>query len=124
MDRASKFTILLHVPGPRYSAEAVADSLVAALEQLPPRLRRSLTWDQGSEIALHAGVSRALGMPVFFFAPAEVLGWHIGPVGPGAPAIGALYPYANDSGVVRSQAIYDPARLKPTDSALGALGPS
>jgi transposase, IS30 family len=69
VDRASRFTILLHVPGPRYTAEAVADSLVAALEQLPARLRRSLTWDQGSEMALHAGITRALGMPVFFCDP-------------------------------------------------------
>jgi transposase, IS30 family len=68
-DRASRFTILLHVPGPRYTAEAVASSLVAALEQLPARLRRSLTRDQGSEMALHAGVSRALGMPVFSCDP-------------------------------------------------------
>ena len=58
VDRASRFTILLHVPGPRYTAEAVADSLVAALEQLPAQLRRPLTWDQGSEMALHAGIER------------------------------------------------------------------
>ncbi len=69
VDRASRFTILLHVPGPRYTAGAVADSLVAALEQLPAQLRRSLTWDQGSEMALHAGITRALGMPVFFCDP-------------------------------------------------------
>ena len=58
VDRASRFTILLHVPGPRYTAEAVADSLVAALEQLPAQLRLPLTWDQGSEMALHAGIER------------------------------------------------------------------
>jgi IS30 family transposase len=69
VDRASRFTILLHVPGSRYTAGAVADSLVAALEPLPAQLRRSLTWDQGSEMALHAGISRALGMPVFFCDP-------------------------------------------------------
>jgi IS30 family transposase len=69
VDRASRFTILLHVPGPRHAAEAVADSLVTALAQLPARLRRSLTWDQGKEMALHAGISRALGMPVFFCDP-------------------------------------------------------
>ena len=69
VDRASRFTILLHVPGPRYTAEAVAGSLVAALEQLPAQLRRSLTWDQGSEMALHARITRTLGMPVFFCDP-------------------------------------------------------
>ncbi len=60
---------MLHVPGPRHTAEAVTDSLVAALEQLPAQLRRSLTWDQGKEMALHAGITRALGMPVFFCDP-------------------------------------------------------
>ncbi len=69
VDRASRFTILLHVPAPRHTAEAVADSLVAALAQLPAQLRRSLTWDQGKEMALHAHVTRALGMPVFFCDP-------------------------------------------------------
>jgi IS30 family transposase len=69
VDRASRFTILLHVPGPRHTAEAVADSVVAALARLPAQLRRSLTWDQGKEMALHAGISQALGMPVFFCDP-------------------------------------------------------
>jgi IS30 family transposase len=69
VDRASRFTILLHVPGPRHTAEAVTASLVAALAQLPAHLRRSLTWDQGKEMALHADITRALGMPVFFCDP-------------------------------------------------------
>jgi len=69
VDRASRFTILLHVPGPRHTAEAVAASLVAALVQLPAQLRRSLTWDQGKEMALHARITRALGMPVYFCDP-------------------------------------------------------
>ena len=60
---------MLHVPGPRHTAEAVTDSLMAALAVLPAQLRRSLTWDQGKEMALHAGITRALGMPVFFCDP-------------------------------------------------------
>jgi transposase, IS30 family len=69
VDRASRFTILLHVPGPRHTTETVTDSLIAALGQLPARLRQSLTWDQGKEMALHACITRALGMPVFFCDP-------------------------------------------------------
>jgi IS30 family transposase len=65
VDRASRFTILLHLPG-RHTAEAVRDALTAALPVLPPQLRRSLTWDQGKEMALHAEVTAALGMPVYF----------------------------------------------------------
>jgi IS30 family transposase len=56
---------LLHLPG-RHTAEAVRDALIAAFSQLPPELRRSLTWDQGKEMALHAEISAALGMPVYF----------------------------------------------------------
>ena len=65
VDRASRYTILLHLPG-RHTAEAVRDALVAAFSRLPPRLRRSLTWDQGKEMALHAEVTAALGLPVYF----------------------------------------------------------
>jgi len=65
VDRASRFTILLHLPG-RHTAEAVRDALIAALSSLPPQLRRSLTWDQGKEMALHQEVTAALGMPVYF----------------------------------------------------------
>ena len=42
------------------------DALIAEFCQLPPQLRRSLTWDQGKEMALHAEVTAALGMPVYF----------------------------------------------------------
>ncbi|MGH3517380.1 MAG: IS30 family transposase [Haloechinothrix sp.] len=65
VERCSRFTILLHLPG-RHTAEAVRDALIAAFAQLPPERRRSLTWDQGSELALHAEIADALGMPVFF----------------------------------------------------------
>jgi len=64
VDRASRFTVLLHLPG-RHTAEAVRDALIAAFVQLPPPLRRSLTWDQGKEMALHCEVTAALGMPVY-----------------------------------------------------------
>ncbi len=65
VDRASRYTILLHLPG-RHTAEAVRDALIAASCQLPPQLRRSLTWDQGKEMALHQEITAALGMPVYF----------------------------------------------------------
>jgi transposase, IS30 family len=69
VDRASRFTILLHLPGRRHTADVVRDALVQAMAQLPAQLRRSLTWDQGKEMALHAEITRALGMPVFFCDP-------------------------------------------------------
>ncbi|WAX57644.1 IS30 family transposase [Jatrophihabitans cynanchi] len=68
VERCSRFTILLHLPE-RHTAEAVRDAIIAAFAPLPPQLRRSLTWDQGSELALHAEIAAALGMPVFFCDP-------------------------------------------------------
>jgi transposase, IS30 family len=65
VDRASRFTILLHLPG-RHTAEAVREALIAAMSSLPPQMRRSLTWDQGKEMALHREITAALGMPVYF----------------------------------------------------------
>ncbi len=56
---------MLHLPG-RHTAEAVRGTLIAAMAILPPRLRQSLTWDQGKEMALHTEISAALGMPVYF----------------------------------------------------------
>jgi IS30 family transposase len=69
VERNSRFTILLHLPGGRHTAEDVRDALVAAMAQVPAALRRSLTWDQGKELALHAEIAQALGMPVFFCEP-------------------------------------------------------
>jgi IS30 family transposase len=68
VERRSRFTILLHLPE-RHTAEAVRDAIIAAFAPLPPQLRRSLTWDQGSELALHNEIAAALGIPVFFCDP-------------------------------------------------------
>jgi IS30 family transposase len=65
VERSSRFTILLYLPGD-HGAQAVRDAVVDALSGLPAPMRRSLTWDQGSEMALHADVAAALDMPVFF----------------------------------------------------------
>jgi transposase, IS30 family len=69
VERVSRFTILLHLPSGRHTAEDVRDALVSAMGPLPAHLRRSLTWDQGSELALHADIAQTLGMPVFFCQP-------------------------------------------------------
>lgn len=66
VERSSRFTILLHLPAGRHTAEAVRDAVIEAMCGVPAHLRRSLTWDQGSEMALHADITRALAMPVFF----------------------------------------------------------
>jgi transposase, IS30 family len=65
VERASRFTILLYLPGD-HGAQAVRDAITGAMGALPAQMRRSLTWDQGSEMALHGEIARALNMPVFF----------------------------------------------------------
>ncbi len=65
VERSTRYTILLHLPG-RHTADAVRDAVIDALKDLPTQLRRSLTWDQGSEMASHAEIAAALGMPVYF----------------------------------------------------------
>jgi hypothetical protein len=65
VERASRFTLLCHLPEGRHTAEAVRDALATAFDGFPAHLRCSLTWDQGSEMALHAQIAQVLGMPVF-----------------------------------------------------------
>ncbi len=65
VERSTRYLILLHLPDSRRS-EAVRDGLVARFASLPAPLRRSLAWDQGKEMALHAEISTALDLPVFF----------------------------------------------------------
>jgi IS30 family transposase len=84
VERTSRFTMLLHLPpmpgrnGPRIKngpavtgsgAEAVRDAIAAQLGALPAQLRRSLTWDQGAEMAQHARLRLDSGLQVFFCDP-------------------------------------------------------
>jgi IS30 family transposase len=84
VERTSRFTMLLHLPpmpgrdGPRVKngpavtgsgAQAVRDAITAQLGELPAQLRRSLTWDQGAEMAQHARLRIDSGLQVFFCDP-------------------------------------------------------
>jgi IS30 family transposase len=68
VERTFRYTILLHLDG-ESRAGAVRDQLIATFGALPPRLRKSLTWDQGSEMSHHHTVAEAVGMPVYFCDP-------------------------------------------------------
>jgi IS30 family transposase len=83
VERSSRFTMLLHLPpmtdqGPRvkngpalagHGAEAVRDAIASTIVTLPEQLRRSLTWDQGTEMAQHAQLRIHTGLPVYFCDP-------------------------------------------------------
>ena len=70
VERTTRFVILLHLPGD-HGAEAVAKAIVAAMSALPTHLRRSLTWDQGVEMARHREITVETGLPVYFCDPAS-----------------------------------------------------
>ena len=68
VERHSRFVMLIELPN-GHSAPAVADALAAKITELPDQLRRSLTWDQGKEMADHARFSIDTGVPVYFCDP-------------------------------------------------------
>ena len=70
VERATRYVMLLHLPDGR-SAEDVRDALVTTVRTLPSHLARSLTWDQGSEMASHVSFTVATDVPVYFCDPAS-----------------------------------------------------
>ena len=85
VERTTRFVMLLHLlrmsghgDGPRvkngpalagHGAEAVRDAIAASILTLPEQLRRSLTWDQGAEMAEHAQLRIDAGIEVYFCDP-------------------------------------------------------
>jgi IS30 family transposase len=84
VERTTRFTMLLQLPrmdghgGPRvhngpalagHGAEAVRDAIASTITTLPQQLRRSLTWDQGAEMAQHARLRVDTGLAVYFCDP-------------------------------------------------------
>ena len=85
VERTTRFTMLLHLPGldgygkePRvhngpalagHGAEAVRDAIASSIHTLPEQLRCSLTWDQGAEMARHDQVRLETGLKIYFCDP-------------------------------------------------------
>ncbi len=84
VERSSRFTMLLHLPrmdghgrprtknGPAlagHGAEAVRDAIASSITTLPEQLRKSLTWDQGAEMAQHARLRIDTGVQIYFCDP-------------------------------------------------------
>jgi len=70
VERSTRYVVLGHLPIER-AADAVRASLVTALAGLPSGLRRTLTWDQGSEMSEHKAFAIATDMAVYFCDPAS-----------------------------------------------------
>jgi IS30 family transposase len=68
VERTTGFVMLLHLPGD-HTAATVAAAITAKIPDIPEVLCRSLTWDQGSEMALHTKITEATGLPIFFCDP-------------------------------------------------------
>src|SRR3954453_17105132 len=68
VERSPRFTILLHLPA-RHDAASVSAAMIAEMGRLPEHLRRSLTWDRGSEMADFDRIRLELKMPVYFCDP-------------------------------------------------------
>ena len=66
VERTSRFLILAPLTG--RDSLTVGDAVIAATGGLPAAIRRSLTWDCGSEMARHATIT-ATGLPVYFAHP-------------------------------------------------------
>ncbi|MFL9917763.1 IS30 family transposase [Paraburkholderia fungorum] len=85
VERTTRFTMLLHLPpmpghnsgarvknGPAlagHGAEAVRNAIAAKIAMLPEHLRKSLTWDQGAEMAQHAQLQIDTGLAIYFCDP-------------------------------------------------------
>ena len=68
VERRSRYVLLLHLPGGR-TAPHVRRALVERMVTLPDQLRRSLTWDQGKEMAEHVRFGIESGVSVYFCDP-------------------------------------------------------
>jgi IS30 family transposase len=85
VERTTRFTLLLHLPrmdghgeelriknGPAlagHGADAVRDAIATSITTLPTQLRRSLTWDQGAEMAQHTQLRINTGLDIYFCDP-------------------------------------------------------
>ena len=67
VERTTRFVVLVHMPARR--ADVAASAFAGALNAIPESLRKTLTYDQGKEMAGHAGLAEATGMRIFFADP-------------------------------------------------------
>jgi IS30 family transposase len=68
VERHSRYVILLKLPN-GHGAEAVRKAMTKRILTLPAQLRRSITWDQGKEMAEHVRFTVETGVQIYFCDP-------------------------------------------------------
>ena len=68
VERMTRFVMLLYLPED-HGALALQEAIVAKMAQLPAILRKTLTWDQGKEMANHIAIAEAAQMDIYFCDP-------------------------------------------------------
>ena len=68
VERSTGYLMLLHLPD-RHGAEDVQHAMIDVMSRLPQTLRRTLTWDQGQEMANHAAIADAAELEIYFCDP-------------------------------------------------------
>jgi transposase, IS30 family len=68
VERATRYVVLVHLPDGD-KAPQLRDAVIAACAQIPLALRKTLTWDQGREMAMHQQIETATGTQIFFCDP-------------------------------------------------------
>jgi IS30 family transposase len=67
VERTSRFVVLVHMPTRK--SDVVASAFAGALNAIPASLRKTLTYDQGKEMAQHESMAQSTGMRIFFADP-------------------------------------------------------
>tara|TARA_B100000678_G_scaffold142122_1_gene118459 strand:- start:28 stop:543 length:516 start_codon:yes stop_codon:yes gene_type:complete len=123
VERSTRLTLLLHLPDGK-SADKVEAAMREAIAALPSSLARTITWDQGAEMAKHADFTTATGIPIYFCDPHSP--WQRGSNENTNGLLRQYLPKSTDLSVVsRSEltAIQDSLNSRPRKT-LGYLTPS
>ena len=67
VERSTRFVVLVHMPTRK--ADVAASAFAGALNAIPAALRKTLTYDQGKEMAEHAKLAKTAAMSIYFADP-------------------------------------------------------
>ncbi len=69
VERTSRYTAAIALPAGRRDADTTCNALISSVAGMPAALVKTLTWDQGSEMAGHAAFTLASDVQVYFAHP-------------------------------------------------------